>query len=162
MIQGRDNSANNNKEIYSIFKNKPKPISYVKGDIAYIAEISEESLIRTNRWGNSGIENSDNKNNEISVSKKGLSDDKIHIDRKIKIGIYFNILNVMKLEMNNDYWNEESNTKINFNGVSSHVYKENYQINKLDKENDNNCAKEATKSIIIEESYEIKNSKRGT
>jgi len=162
MIQGRENSANNNKEIYSIFKNKPKPISYVKGDIAYLAEISEESLIRSNRWGNSGNENTDNKNNETNISKKGLSDDKIHIDRKIKIGIYLNKLNLMKLEMNNDYWNEESNTKINFNGVSSHLYKENYQINKIERENNNNATIEATKSIKIEESYEIKNSKRGT
>ena len=99
MIQGRNNSANNSKEIYSIFKNKPKPISYVKGDIAYIAEISEESLIKTNRWGNSANNISGNKINDIGISKKVLSDDKIHIDRPIKIGNY-------KLINGSEYRNE--------------------------------------------------------
>ena len=64
--------------------------------------------------------------------------------------------------MNDDYWNEESHTKINYNGgVSSQIYKENYQINKKEGENNNNASINATKSIIIEETYEINNSKRG-
>jgi hypothetical protein len=90
MNQGTNYSAYNKKDINSIFKNKPKPISYVKGDIAYIAEISEESLIKTNRWkGNtstSGNDFSDDKKFDNNGSKKGLSEDKIHMERQLKIG----------------------------------------------------------------------------
>jgi hypothetical protein len=90
MNQVTNNPAIIKKDINSIFKNKPKPISYVKGDLAYLAEISEDSLIiPKNSAGNSinpvneiGV----NKTGELKVSKKGLSEDKIQMERQIKIG----------------------------------------------------------------------------
>ena len=84
-------SAFNKNDINSIFKNKPKPISYVKGDITYISEISEDSLIVTSR----GVGNGTSIKNEINVarssnktgSKKGIKEDITMLEKQVKIGI---------------------------------------------------------------------------
>jgi hypothetical protein len=92
MNQDKMISAFNKNDINSIFKNKPKPISYVKGDITYISEISEDSLIVTSR----GIGNGTSTKNEINVarsssktgSKKGINKDMMNLEKQVKIGIY--------------------------------------------------------------------------
>jgi hypothetical protein len=65
------------------------------------------------------------------------------------------------IEINRDYWNEESSSKINYNGVSSRNYKENYENLKRDEENSTVTNKNGIKYIKIEETSNFENSKRG-
>jgi len=92
MNQEKIISAFNKNDINSIFKNKPKPISYVKGDITYISEISEDSLIITSRAMGNGTSTKNEINVVRSLSKNGskreISDDIIILEKQVKIGIY--------------------------------------------------------------------------
>jgi hypothetical protein len=91
MNQGTNNPAINKRDINSIFKNKPKPISYVKGDIAHLSEISEDSLVNLkNSTGypkNTANELGVNKRVESNVSKNGLNVNKIYLERQTNLGI---------------------------------------------------------------------------